>query len=65
MSLFSSLGKYKYIIEQHKESQDDSPLNTLKHLLCNGDNYDSTKQHNTLKELGKIYFKFDIFIFKD
>jgi len=54
MSFFTSLGKYKSIIEQYKESQSNSPLNTLKDLLCNGDKYDSTKQHNTLKELGKI-----------
>eukprot|EP00833_Pecoramyces_ruminatium_P011073 jgi/Orpsp1_1/1185105/evm.model.c7180000092327.1 len=65
MSLFSSLGKYKYIIEQYKESHDDSPLNTLKDLLCNGDKYDSTKQHNTLKELVKRINKKSNEIFKN
>jgi len=55
MSLFSSLGKFKYILEQYNKSKnDDSPLNTLKDLLYNGDKYDSTKQHNTLKELGNL-----------
>ncbi|ORX50069.1 hypothetical protein BCR36DRAFT_353011 [Piromyces finnis] len=64
MSLFTSLGKYKYITEQYSESKNDSPLDTLKDLLCNGDNYDSTKQHNTLKELVKRINKKSNEIFK-
>lgn len=65
MSFFTSLGKYKSIIEQYKESQSNSPLNTLKDLLCNGDKYDSTKQHNTLKELVKRINKSGNEIFKN
>ncbi|ORX88141.1 hypothetical protein BCR32DRAFT_263817 [Anaeromyces robustus] len=65
MSMFYSLSNFKNTVEQVQEHNVDSPLVILKDFVYNGDKYDSTKQHNTLKELVKQINKKTNDIFKN